>query len=72
MIAVITAVLAGSAVGLLAAVVSGHSLMAALTAGAVVAVGALVLLMRYQWNAWQRAGAATLFDEAAEDLDDAG
>src|SRR5437870_4568601 len=38
MVAVITAVLAGSAVGLLAAVVSDHSLAAALVAGGVVAV----------------------------------
>ena len=72
MIAVITAVLAGSAVGLLAAVVSGHSLVAALIAGGVVAVAALVLLMRYQHGVWGRAGAAALFEEAAEDLDDAG
>jgi hypothetical protein len=72
MIAVITAVLAGSTVGLLAAVVSGHSLVAALVAGVVVAAAALVLLMRYQRGVWLRAGAATMFDEAAEDLDDAG
>ena len=46
MVAVITAVLAGSAGGLLAAVASGHSLVAALVAGVVVAAAALTGLMR--------------------------
>ncbi len=55
MVAVITAVVAGSAVGLLAAVASDHSLAAALTAGGVVAVGALATLMRSQRAAWKRA-----------------
>jgi hypothetical protein len=54
MIAVITAVLSGSAGGLLAAVVSGHSLVAALVAGVVVATAALSGLMRYQNSAWIR------------------
>jgi hypothetical protein len=48
MVAVITAVLAGSAGGLLAAVASGHSLVAAPVAGVVVAAAALTGLMRYQ------------------------
>lgn len=51
-VAVITAVLAGSAGGLLAAVASGHSLAAALVAGVVVAAAALTALMRYQNSAW--------------------
>jgi hypothetical protein len=73
MIAVITAVLAGSAVGLLAAVVSGHSLVAALVAGGVVAVAALVLLMRYQHRVWKRARMAPLLaGDNGDDLDDAG
>ena len=55
MVAVITAVVAGSAVGLLAAVASDHSLAAALTAGGVVAVGALATLMRSERAAWKRA-----------------
>lgn len=54
MVAVITAVLAGSADGLLAAVVSGHSLAAALVVGVVVAATALSGLMRYQNSAWIR------------------
>ena len=48
MVAVITAVLAGSAGGLLAAVTSGHLLVA----GVVVAAAALAGLMRYQNSAW--------------------
>ena len=56
----ITAVLAGSAGGLLAAVVSGHSLVAALIAGMVVAVAALTGLMRYQNSAWIRGTTASL------------
>ena len=60
MVAVITAVLAGSAGGLLAAVVSGHSLVAALIAGMVVAVAALTGLMRYQNSAWIRGTTASL------------
>jgi hypothetical protein len=52
MVAVITAVLSGSASGLLAAVISGHSLVAALVVGVVVAAAALTGLMRYQNSAW--------------------
>jgi hypothetical protein len=54
MVAVITAVLAGSAVGLLTAIVSDHSLPAALAAGGAAAVAALAALMRYQTAAWKR------------------
>ena len=60
MVAVVTAVLAGSAIGLLAAVVSGHSLAAALAAGGVVAVAVLGALMRSQRFAWERAATAPL------------
>jgi hypothetical protein len=54
MVAFITAVLAGSAVGLLAAIVSAHSLAAALAAGGTAAVATLAALMRYQGSAWKR------------------
>ena len=64
MVAVITAVLAGSAGGLLAAVVSGHSLVAALASGVVVAAAALTGLMRYQNSAWLRGTTASLFPGA--------
>jgi hypothetical protein len=63
MVAVVTAVLAGSTAGLLAAVVSGHSLVAALVAGVLVAVTALVWLMRYQLSAWERVSTARLFPD---------
>ena len=48
MVGVITAVLAGSAAGLLAAVAADHSLVAALVAGAVVAVAVLVEPTRFE------------------------
>jgi hypothetical protein len=64
MVAVITAVLAGSAGGLLAAVASGHSLVAALVAGVVVAAAALTGLMHYQNAVWIRATTASLFPGA--------
>ena len=60
MVAVVTAVLAGSAIGLLAAVVSDHSLVAALAAGGVVAVAVLGALMRYERFAWERTATAPL------------
>ncbi len=60
MVAVITAVLAGSTIGLLTAAVTGHSLVAALGAGGAAATGALGALMRYQASVWKRAAAAPL------------
>jgi hypothetical protein len=61
---VITAVLSGSAAGLLAAVVSGHSLVAALAGGVPVAAAALTGLMRYQNSAWIRGTTASLLPGA--------
>jgi hypothetical protein len=61
MVAVITAVLAGSAGGLLAAVAFGHSLIAALVAGVVVAAAVLTGLMRYQNSTWIRGSTTSLF-----------
>jgi hypothetical protein len=58
MVAVITAVLAGSAVGLLAVVVSEQSLAAGLAGGGVAAAAALAALIRVQLSAWERAGSA--------------
>jgi MFS-type transporter involved in bile tolerance (Atg22 family) len=46
-VAVITAMLVGSAVGLLAAVVSNHKPWAAFPAGAVTAAATLTLLIRF-------------------------
>jgi hypothetical protein len=64
MVSVITAVLAGSAAGLLAAVASDHSVAAALVSGAVVAAVVLAALMRYQNSAWVRAAPLFTDDEA--------
>jgi hypothetical protein len=64
MVGVITAVLAGSAGGLLAAVASGHSLVAALVAGVAVAAAALTGLMWCQSSAWIRGSTAALFPSA--------
>ena len=61
-VAVITAVLAGSAAGLLAAVASDHSLTAALIPGGAVAVAALAAMMRYQHSVWERSAAVPLSD----------
>jgi hypothetical protein len=67
MVAVITAVLAGSAVGLLTAVVSAHSLAAALAAGGTAAVATLAALMRYQGSAWRRSASIPIItDEDGE------
>jgi hypothetical protein len=60
MVAFLTAVLAGSAVGLLAAIVSAHSLAAALAAGGTAAVVTLAALMRYQGSAWKRSAIVSL------------
>jgi hypothetical protein len=66
MVGVVTAVLAGSAAGLLAAVVFDDLLAAALAAGVLVAVAVLVWLLRYQASAWEEVGNAPLFaDEEA-------
>jgi hypothetical protein len=66
MVAVITAVLAGSAGGLLAGVASGHSLVAAPVACVVVAAAVLTGLMRYQSSAWIRGSTASMFLGAEE------
>jgi hypothetical protein len=49
---------------LLAAVASGHSLVAALVAGVAVAAAALTGLMRYQNSAWHRGSTASSFPGA--------
>jgi hypothetical protein len=64
MVAVITAVLAGSAVGLVAVVVSERSLAAALVAGGVVALAALAAMMRRPQSAWERATSAPVSFDA--------
>jgi hypothetical protein len=63
MVGVVTAVLAGSAAGLLAAIVSDDSVAGGLTAGVLVAVAVLVWLLRYEASAWERASTMPLFAE---------
>jgi hypothetical protein len=66
MVAVVTAVLAGSTAALLAIVLSDHSLGAALIAGALIALSALAALMRFQDSAWKRASAEPLIADEEE------
>jgi len=54
MVGVVTAVLAGSAAGLLAAIIDGHSGTAGFVAGGIVGAAILVALMEVQRQAWQQ------------------
>jgi hypothetical protein len=54
MVGVVTAVLAGSAAGLLAALADGHSEVAGFVTGAIAGVAVLAALMELQREAWQR------------------
>ena len=67
MVAVITAVLAGSTAGLIAPAVAEHSLAAALIPGAAVALSTLVGLMRFQRSAWKPALATPPIEQADEE-----
>ena len=62
MVGVVTAVLTGSAAGLLATVAAGHSGLAGFVTGAVVGVAALLALMRFQNSAWEQIRQRQLFD----------
>ena len=66
MVAVITALLAGSTASLVAIEISDHSLAAALISGGLVALVALVALMRFQRTAWMRAEIAPLIADEEE------
>ena len=63
MVGLVTAVLAGSAAGLLAAVISDHVLVAAVIAGVLVAVAVFAALIQVQVSTWRRAAALVLDDE---------
>jgi hypothetical protein len=63
MVGLVTAVLVGSAVGLLAAVVSDHLLVVAAVAGVLVAIAVLAALIHFQVSTWRRAAARLLDDE---------
>jgi hypothetical protein len=60
MVAVITAVLAGSTAALAAILIFDHSLAAAVISGAVVALPSMIAMIRYQDSAWERAAAVPL------------
>ena len=53
-VAVLTSVLAGATVALVAALASSHSLAASIIAGVIVAIVAVVALMEYQLSVWLR------------------
>ena len=60
MVAVITAVLAGSTAALAAILIFDHSLAAAVISGVAIALPALIAMIRYHDSAWQRAVAEPL------------
>jgi hypothetical protein len=66
MVAVITAVLAGSAVGVLAAAASDGSLGAALPSGVVFGLAVLACLMRVHSAAWRRGASTRLFENGGQ------
>jgi hypothetical protein len=60
MVAVITAVLAGSTAAMAAILISDHSLAAAVISGTLVALPTMIAMIRYQDSAWERAAAEPL------------
>ena len=60
MVALITAVLAGSTAALAAILIFDHSLAAAVICGAVVALPTMIAMIRYQDSTWERAAAQPL------------
>ena len=60
MVAVITAVLAGSTAALAAILISGHSLAAAVISGTLVALPTMIAMIRHQDSAWERAATEPL------------
>jgi hypothetical protein len=65
MVGVVTTVLAGSTIGLLVAVASGHSLALSLAAAIPAAVAMLVALLLYAHRLWLHSGSAPLGADAA-------
>jgi ABC-type sugar transport system permease subunit len=60
MVAVITAVLAGSTAALAAILIADHSLAAAVISGTLVALPTMIVMIRHQDSAWERAAAEPL------------
>jgi hypothetical protein len=63
MIAVVTAVLAGSAAGLIAHIAAGHSAVAGFVTGGVVGAAVLAALMWHQYRAWAQGVRTRLFED---------
>jgi hypothetical protein len=63
MVAVITAVLAGSTAALAAILIFDHSLAAAVISGTLIAVPTMIAMIRYQDSAWERAAADPLMPD---------
>jgi len=72
MVGVVTAVLAGSAAGLIAAVAAGHSAVAGFAAGGVVAVAAVAAVVRVQRSAWRQIRQHLYFDSEQAAVPPAG
>ena len=66
MVGVVTAVLTGSAAGLLATIAAGHSAVAGFVTGAVVGIAALLALMVFQRRAWDKSDQLQLFEDEQE------
>ena len=62
----VTAVLTGSAAGLLAAIAAGHSAVAGFVTGGVVSVAVLLALMWFQYSAFAQAHQVRLFEDEQE------
>jgi hypothetical protein len=60
MVAVITAVLAGSTAALAAILIFDHALAAAVISGTLVALPTLIAIIRHQDSAWERSATAPL------------
>jgi hypothetical protein len=60
MVAVITAVLAGSTAALAAILIFDHSLAAAVISGTLIALPTMIAMVRYQNSVWEHASAEPL------------
>jgi len=66
MVGVVTAVLTGSAAGLLATIAAGHSAVAGFVTGAVAGIAALLALMAFQVRGWDKSDQLQLFEDEQE------
>jgi hypothetical protein len=66
MIGMVTAVLTGSAAGLLATIATGHSAVAGFVTGGAVSVAVLAALMWFQYSAFGQAHQLRLFEDEQE------